>query len=256
MSRDGTEVDETQELLEEVLVTTKSSGNPAHKRFETAARTNLGGLYCHNGEFQKALPLLEEALADALKGDDAECLATTWHSLGNCHSSLGNHQKATSACKQAYNVSRRKFGPTHPLTRSTEDAIDNVKQWAAAGPELNQLNRDVVSRNASDRPKGRIRDVVSQPELNGREVTLGSYLPATDRYRVFIETSEDSRSGRKTTEAEIKAANIIFSPNAQVLICNLAKARDKNGETGIVQKFDTKKGRYEVKLTEGVQSFQ
>ena len=90
-----------------------------------------------------------------------------------------------------------------------------------------------------------LHSLASRPELNGRVVIVGHFLPEKGRYRVIL--TPQGGDGQEE-EALIKAENLLLQPGAQVMIQGLQSAKDINGETGSITRFIKERGRYEVRI--------
>ena len=113
------DVDGALKLLEEEIASAKPL-SLALRQLELS----LGGLYCGQGEYEKACPLMVrslERLREELGRDPSSSLAeqtlVSMASLANCYSSLGEDAVAIALSTETYTTALRVFGEAHPDTQ-------------------------------------------------------------------------------------------------------------------------------------------
>jgi tetratricopeptide (TPR) repeat protein len=73
---------------------------------QAAALNNMGWCHIQLGNFEQALPYLEQALDLQRELGDRHGMASTWDSLGYAHFRLGRYREAVQSYDSAHEVSR------------------------------------------------------------------------------------------------------------------------------------------------------
>lgn len=244
--------DESMELLEEArdgLSELKGCTQESDDSFEIINQ-NLASMYCHQGQFEKALPMMEEALANARRAanrersfDSSERLVMALFSLSQLQSSRDDHEKAISIGEEAVQTSIRIFGQAHPLTQTVKSGLEKLRAWGG-NPDLSA--QEAQEHYFSHRPKATVVGIVSRPELNGQTVRVGEFLSESSRFRVLLSVMEGTKE--ETETLAMKPENLTFDSGVKVSVFGLTKAPELNGQEGVLKSFDEKVGRYSVSV--------
>jgi hypothetical protein len=236
----------------------------------------LGGVLSRMGEDTAAQPLLEEALAGlrmTAGGDDDRTLDTMLK-VAHVHMQVGAMAKARLLLEEAAAAFRRRTNPVDPhkfaasigtLGTVVVNAGDNtglaLRSEAAAfarrelGPEhpltkeSTRLSVQLACSVAQDPPgtraAGTLVGLVSKAELNGKQALVIGFDTAKGRYHVC---PRDAFHTGKTIG--IKPANLILKQGSAVIVQGLEAAPEWNGKRGLVESYDTAKGRYRLLMKE------
>jgi hypothetical protein len=223
------------------------------------------------GDDAGAQQLLEEAVAGLrlTLGDEAVVTLDSMRKLGLVHGRLGAKAKARLLSEEVV-VGLRRIEPAHPntfaaicnlgaaLLNSGDITAGLALRNEAAASALQQLGpehqctqqlSDVLARTRQDhsqtpsgtRALGTLVGLASKPELNGEEACVVGFDTGKGRYRV-------RHGGNMLTGKPmgIKPENLILYQGSAVIVEGLEAAPEWNGKRGLVESYDTEKGRYQL----------
>ena len=157
--------------------------------------TMIGRTYRRLGLYDRALPLLEQALASGERafGTEHARIADTLHDLGVLYADRGDYAAAGRSLEQALGMRRRVLGPEHPEIAVTLAELGRVYQDQGfndrAEPvhrEALDLRRRVLGDNHRETPVS-LSDVASvlrlKGDLDGAEVLLQQCLALNRQLR-------------------------------------------------------------------------
>lgn len=203
---------EAEKILLEAIPTLRKNGT--NQALLGTAINNLGALYFWLGDYQKALPILQEGLAIRLAavGPDHPDVANSYLDIGSTEFRLGDADGAIEDVSNAIAIRTGKLGAAHPETLAakatlgvilesqgrTDEAMEILKQVVAeartalgqAHPELAQYEDDYANVLASKKSFEEARKVEAES--------------LSIRGRVFGKTSREYASGLRSL-AQIEA---------------------------------------------------
>lgn len=204
---------DAEKILLEAIPTLRKDGT--NQALLGTAINNLGALYFWLGDYQKALPILQEGLAIRLAavGSDQPDVANSYLDIGSTEFRLGDIDAAIEDVSNAIAIRTAKLGSAHPETLAakatlgvileskgrTDEAMEILKQVVAdartalgqAHPELAQYEDDYASVLASKKSFAEARKVEAES--------------LAIRARVFGKTSREYASGLRSL-AQIESA--------------------------------------------------
>jgi serine/threonine protein kinase/Tfp pilus assembly protein PilF len=109
--------------------------------------TMMGRTYRRLGAYDRALPLLERALASGKLafGEEHVRVAQTLHDLGVAQGDRGDYAAAARSLEQALGMHRRLQGPAHPDVAVTLAELGRVYQDEGANARAEPLHREALS---------------------------------------------------------------------------------------------------------------
>jgi tetratricopeptide (TPR) repeat protein len=109
--------------------------------------TMMGRTYRRLGAYDRALPLLERALASGKLafGEEHVRVAQTLHDLGVVQGDRGDYAAAARSLEQALGMHRRLQGPAHPDVAVTLAELGRVYQDEGANARAEPLHREALS---------------------------------------------------------------------------------------------------------------
>jgi tetratricopeptide (TPR) repeat protein len=93
--------------------------------------SNLAGLYQSMGQYERALPLAEQALAviQSELGDHHPDTASSLNNLAVLYTSMGQYDRALSLHEEALAIWKSKLGDLHPLTAMSLNNLALLYSW-------------------------------------------------------------------------------------------------------------------------------
>ena len=95
----------------------------------SAAKRSLARAYMAYGNYDKALPLAEQALyMEIVKGDNEEQLAWCYGDIAYIYKNTGHLEKAATACKESLRLQRVAYFDTHPYIAYTLKTLSGIRR--------------------------------------------------------------------------------------------------------------------------------
>ena len=101
-----------------------------HPSVTLTSRNNLALLYKAKGDYDKALPLLEQTLTgrERVLGSDHPVTLTSRNNLASLYQAKSNYDKALPLLEQTLAVSERVLGAEHPATLTSRNNLASLYQ--------------------------------------------------------------------------------------------------------------------------------
>lgn len=220
-----------QPLLEEALAGLRMlAGGEDHRTLH--AMVKLGYLHMRTHALAKARLLFEEAAAILRRTSPGHL--HTLLAIGNLSTvvvSAGDNAGLALRAEVAA-CAKRLLGPEHPTTKE-------------ATRLLTQMTCSVALDPPGTRAAGTLVGLASKPELNGKQALVIGFDTAKGRYHVC--PRDVFHTGKPIG---IKPANLILKQGSAVIVEGLEAAPEWNGKRGLVESYDTAKGRYRLLMKE------
>jgi tetratricopeptide (TPR) repeat protein len=121
----------------------------------SASKRSLARIYMSNGNYDKALPLAEQALyMEIVKGDNEEQLAWCYGDIAYIYMNMGHLKKAANACNESLRLQKLAYFDTHPYIAYTLKTLSGIQReqrdFQSAKDSLDQAISIMLETNKVD----------------------------------------------------------------------------------------------------------
>ena len=148
---------------------------------------NLGGLYYHMGQYEKAEPLVRQSLEiqKRMLGEDHPDYALSLDNLASLYNNMGQYEKAEPLRRQSLEIRKRVLGEAHPLyamsLNNLASLYEDMGQYEKAEPLYKQALE--IQKRVKDLPDY----AMSLNNLASVYVHMGQYENAEPLYMQALE---------------------------------------------------------------------
>ncbi|HNB23962.1 MAG TPA: tetratricopeptide repeat protein [Candidatus Melainabacteria bacterium] len=241
-----------REALGELEIALPVLKTGSEKSLLATATNNLGALYFWMGDYQKALPILQDGLNQRLQvcGENHPDVANSYLDLGCVEFKIGDLKNALEHLEEAHEIRTSKMGANHPETLSSaanlavvllatcdkKRALELLKDAVEAGktvlgnknPDLAQYKDDYANALCADKQFDLARDTQTEANLVRKAVFGGGSREYANGLRSLAQI-ESASGNQKSARQLIEKSIAIYRASAQRPDPDLADAMDELG---------------------------